>query len=122
MCSVEESECKASFVYAGANGEAECSFAIRDIEDGVPLRRFGVNGLRADWDGFADGDGVYRARLTHGHNAVNGDDFMHTMIQAFTDSVLSDSQDVILGPQDAYLNLELQVQLLQIARDGADAA
>ncbi len=121
-CSVEEAECEASFVYASERGEASVSFVIRDIAQGVPLRRFGANGLMADWDGFADPDGIYRASLAHGSHSLVGDDFLHSMIQSFTESVLERQSDVLLGIEEALLNLELQVDLLRLARDGVDAA
>ena len=98
------------------------SFVIRDIEEGTPVRRFGINGFLADWVGFADSDGIYRATLTHGSDSVSGDDFLHTMIQSFTTSVLDGSTDAIIGPDEALLNLEHQVDLLRLARDGAEAA
>lgn len=121
-CVVEETECRAAFRYSGEVGEADCAFTVRDIEDGAPTRQFGANGFLVSWDGFADDEGVYRARLTHGDRSETGDDFLHTMIQSYTTSVLEGRSDVLLGPEEALLNLELQVELLRIARDGADAA
>ena len=121
-CTIEEAECHASFTYRGDRGTADVSFVIRDIEEGTPVRRFGINGFLADWVGFADSDGIYRATLTHGSDSVAGDDFLHTMIQSFTTSVLDGSTDVIIGPDEALLNLEHQVDLLRLARDGAEAA
>jgi predicted dehydrogenase len=122
LCEVEEAECCASFTFVGDKGTADCSFTIRDIEDGTPVRRFGVNGFLAEWDGFADSAGIYRATLTHGDHVVSGDDFLHTMIQSFTQSVLDGRDDILLGADDALLNLELQVDLLRLARTGASAA
>lgn len=120
-CCVEEDTSRASLVYLGDQGEAKVAFTIRDITDGVPLRRFGVNGLMVDWDGFADAEGVYRATLRHGEHSVSGDDFLHMMIQAFMFSVLEGRTDVLLGAPEALLNLEMQVELLRLARTGADA-
>ena len=121
-CTVEETECRASFRYSGDQGKADVSFVIRDIVEGEPTRRFGINGFLADWVGFPDSDGIYRASLTHGSDSVSGDDFLHRMIQSFTTSVTEGSTDAILGPDEALLNLQHQVDLLRLARDGAEAA
>ena len=96
-------------------------FTIRDIEEGTPIRRFGINGFLVDWDGFADDGGVYRATLTHGERSVAGNDFLHTLIEQFTSSVL-DGGPVAIDADQALLNLELQVSLLRLAREGAHAA
>lgn len=122
FCAVEEAECSASFTYSGEKGAGEVSFVIRDIVDGTPLRRFGLNGFLADWDGFPDDDGIYRASLSHGATSVSGDDFLHTLIASFTQSVLDGTTDVPLGPDEALLNLEMQVDLLALARGGSEAA
>ncbi|MBS10116.1 MAG: hypothetical protein CME19_00755 [Gemmatimonadetes bacterium] len=121
-CTVEEAECKASFAYEGELGSGHTSFTIRDIVDGAPMRRFGVNDFLVDWDGFADEDGIYRASLSHGDQTVSGDDFLHTLIQSFSASVAEGRTDVAAGPDAALLNLEMQVELLRLARTGADAA
>ena len=121
-CLVEETECRASFTYAGDQGKAHVSFVIRDIVEGEPTRRFGINGFFADWAGFADSDGIYRASLTHGTESVEGDDFLHTLIQSFTQSILDKNTDVLIGPERALLNLELQVDLLRLARGRPEAA
>ena len=122
LCRVDEAECQASFRFAGEKGLADCSFIIRDIAEGIPLRRFGVNGFLVEWDGFADPDGVYRASLKHGDRVVSGDDFLHTMIRSFTTSVREGRSEVVLGPDEALQNLQIQVDLLRLARDGSDAA
>jgi predicted dehydrogenase len=121
-CRVEEAECTSSFEYESTTGRSRVSIVLRDIVDGVPLRRFGVNGFMAEGDGFADENGIYRARLTHESQTVSGDDFLHTMIRDFTASVLADSDDVAVGYQDALLNLEHQVDLLRLSRESASAA
>ena len=121
-CSVEEAECRASFDYKTAAGRAKVSFVMRDIEEGIPFRRFGVNGFSVDWDGFADADGIYRAVLKHYDNKVTGEDFLHAMIGGFTDAVLNGKKDLILSGSDALLNLEHQVDLLRLARERTQAA
>ena len=120
-CSVAESECHASFRCAGSNGTANIRFTIRDIEDGTPPRRFGINGFLVDWDGFADEGGVYRATLTHRERSVSGNDFLHALIEQFTTSVKRGGP-VAVDADSALLNLELQVALLRLAREGAHAA
>lgn len=122
VCRVEQDECRALFEYEGLEGRSSVSIVLRDIVDGVPLRRFGVNGFLADWDGFADENGIYRAQLTHGSHTVSGEDFLHTMIREFTASVLSGRDNVLVGHQEALLNLEHQIDLLRISREGASAA
>jgi predicted dehydrogenase len=121
-CRVEETECQASFDYDGESGRTHVSFVLRDVAEGVPLRRFGVNGFLVDWDGFADGDGIYRARLTHKDQSVSGEDFLHTMIREFTESVLSGDVGDTVSAQEALLNLEHQVELLRLSHEGASAA
>lgn len=122
ICTVEEAECTAAFTYVGDRATIDVTFAIRDIVEGTPLRRFGVNGFLVDWDGFADEDGVYRASLTHGDHSIRGNDFLHTMIDRFSAAALEGRSHVLVGPEEALLNLELQVELLRKARVGTDAA
>ena len=121
-CLVEEAECCASFDYKSAAGTTKVSFVIRDIEEGIPLRRFGVNGFCVDWDGYADADGIYRAVLKHQDHRVNGKDFLHAMIGGFTDEVLNGKKNLIVGGADALLNLEHQVDLLRLARERTQVA
>ena len=88
---------------------------VRDIAAGIPVRRFGVNGLVVECEGRPDNQGVYRAVLRQGEREVWGDDFMSLLITQFTE-VARNIQRAPLVPGGVGLrNLELQVQIMQKA-------
>ena len=116
VCEIEERENRARFDYVSGPGRCGVELVMRDIDEGIPARRFGVNGFMVDWEGYVDDDEIYRARLVHGSESVQCDDFLHILVDAFVSCVRgSDGRPVVSGA-DGLLGLEYQVELLRIAR------
>jgi predicted dehydrogenase len=113
---IAERENRLQFDYVEPGGRCRVDVVLRDIDAGVPARRFGVNGFLVDWDGYADDQGIYRARLTHGSDEVCCDDFLHLLIRAFVEGVKGRPEGVIVPGEVGLRNLELQAGLLRLAR------
>jgi predicted dehydrogenase len=116
QCAIDERENRARFDMVKDAQRCQVDFVLRDIDAGTPIRRFGVNGFWVDWQGYADADGVYRAKLTHGDTSVRCNDFMHILIEDFSKRVLGDGGHIWVTGQDALQNLKDQVELLKLAR------
>jgi hypothetical protein len=75
-----------------------------------------VNGFIVNWEGYADDQGIYRAKLTHGEHEITCNDFMHTLIERFTLAARGRGGEVIVPGDAGLLNLEFQVELLRRAK------
>ncbi len=118
VCEIEERENRARFDYVTAEGRCSVDLVLRDIDEGTPVRRFGVNGFSVDWEGYADESGVYRAMLTADGTEVRCNDFLHTLIERFVAAVRGDGDRAVVTGEEGLLNLEQQVELLRLAQGG----
>ena len=114
-CAIGERENRARFDVITSEGRCDVRFVLRDIDEGVPARQFGVNGFLVNWEGFADDEGIYRARLVHGDEAVICRDFMHILIDEFGKHVRGEGGRVVVSGADALKNLQYQIALLKLA-------
>jgi len=114
-CTIGERENRAVFGVKTSEGICDVRVVLRDIDEGVPMRRFGVNGFLVYWEGFADACGIYRARLTHGDETVVSNDFMHILIDEFGQFVRGEGGRVMVSGVDALVNLKYQIALLKQA-------
>ena len=114
-CAIDERENRARFEVVTPEGRCDVRFVLRDIDEGVPVRQFGVNGFLVNWEGFADEEGIYRARLVHGDEAVICRDFMHILIDEFGKHVRGEGGRVVVSGADALKNLQYQIALLKQA-------
>ena len=114
-CAIGERENRARFEVVTPGGRCDVRFVLRDVDEGVPVRQFGVNGFLVNWEGFADEEGIYRARLVHGDEAVVCDDFMHILIDEFGKHVRGEGGRVVVSGADALVNLQYQIALLKLA-------
>lgn len=114
-CAIGERENCASFEVVTPKGRCDVRFVLRDIDEGVPVRQFGVNGFLVNWEGFADDEGIYRARLVRGDEAVICDDFMHILIDEFGKHIRGEGGRVVVSGADALKNLQCQIALLKRA-------
>lgn len=110
-CVIGERENRAFFDYVTPQGRCVVTFVLRDIDEGIPKRRFGVNDFLVDWSGYPDAAGIYRARLTHGAESVDSDDFLHILIAEFANVICGDGGRVVVPAEDALLNLQYQIDL-----------
>lgn len=114
-CTIGERENRARFDVITSEGGCDVRFVLRDIDEGVPVRQFGVNGFLVNWEGFADDEGIYRARLVHGDEAVICRDFMHILIDEFGKHIRGEGGRVVVSGADALKNLQYQIALLKQA-------
>ncbi len=117
FCEIEERENRARFDYVSPGGRCAVDLVLRDIDEGIPARRFGVNGFLVDWEGYADAGGIYRARLVHASESLQCEDFLHILIEAFVSSVRDPDCRPVVSAKDGLLGLEYQVELLRMARE-----
>ena len=108
-------EVRARFSFADAAGSCRCEIIVRDLHEGQPLRRFGVNGFLVDCEGRSAPDGTYCSVLSTGESALVGDDFMSLLIARFADAAMQPKLAPLVSGEVGLRNLELQLQILQNA-------
>ncbi|MDA0745282.1 MAG: Gfo/Idh/MocA family oxidoreductase [bacterium] len=104
---------RAEFLCTGPQGDCRVELVLRDIAEGSPVRRFGVNDFLVDWEGYADEKGVYRALLKHGEDVIRCNDFLHLWIESFARVVRGEGGAVPVSGEDGLRNLEYQVEFLR---------
>ncbi|MBT4498230.1 MAG: Gfo/Idh/MocA family oxidoreductase [Gemmatimonadetes bacterium] len=104
------------FDFIAPQGSCSCEIAVRDRDEGSPVRRFGVNGLIVDCGGRADAEGVYRSVLSLGDEEVLGEDFMSLLIGCFVEAVRTPGAALPVSGEVGLRNLELLIQVLEQAR------
>jgi predicted dehydrogenase len=114
-CVIAERENRAAFDVAHGGGCCRVSIVMRDIDEGEPVRRFGVNGYLVGWRGFPDASGIYRGSLVHDGGEAVGNDFLHRLIERFVGAVKGDGGAPAVTGEEGLRNLELQASLLDIA-------
>ena len=112
-CVTSERENRAHFEMVLGEKRSVVDIILRDIDAGIPMRRFGVNGFHVDWQGYADERGVYRAKLTRDEQAILSNDFMHILIEDFAKKVRGEGGQVWVSAQEALRNLKYQIALLE---------
>ena len=105
----------ASFDFVDGETCCRCHIAVRDIDRGVPTRRFGINGFLAEVTGRVDGRGVYATALRHGDTEILGPDFMSALIRQFKAAVQGAESEPLVSGVTALKNLSLQLQVLKAA-------
>lgn len=115
---VERKRTTASFTYFSASGQP-CAVTLecRNIAEGTPARRFGVNGFLVDCSGKNDDQGIFRALLrTAEGKEVLVEDFVHSSVKRMIRAVtVGDVQPYVTG-ETALRNLQMQVAALRTAR------
>jgi hypothetical protein len=112
-CTLSERENVARFEVTSAQGRCDVDIVMREIVEGDPIRRFGVNGCLAEWRGFPDEQGIYRAGLSHGGQEIVGDDFLHASIKQMVNAVSGAGEGPVVSGEAGLRNLEMQVELLE---------
>ncbi len=114
-CVISERENRAGFECVGPDGRCAVDLVMRDIDEGRPARRFGVNGFEVDWLGYPDAQGIYRAALQHGSEEVRCNDFLHMFIEEFATAVRGEGGRVVVSGEEGLLNLTYQAEILRRA-------
>ena len=108
-------EVRACFSFADSSGSCRCEIIVRDLHEGQPLRRFGVNGFLVDCTGRSAPDGTYCSVLSKGESELIGDDFMSLLIAQFAKAAVQPKLAPLVSGEVGLRNLELQLQVLQNA-------
>ena len=109
-------EVNACFDFLAGRQTCRCRIVVRDIDSGVPLRRFGINDFLVDVGGRDGADGVYEAVLRHGDEESVGPDFMSLLIRQFIRAVTGEEPAPLAPASRGLRNLELQLQILNASR------
>jgi predicted dehydrogenase len=115
-CRIERKRTTAEFDYARADGSR---VAVRishgNIAEGVPPRRFGVNGFIVNYEGRNDENGVYCAFLEREGKEEKLKDFMQESLERFIAAVRGEGAVLCTG-EEGLANLERQIRLLEHGR------
>ena len=106
------SEAHLIFDFVDGGNVCHSEIVVRDLQEGKPLRRFGVNGFWVDCEGRNDTEGVYRSVLQWRKQEVIGEDFMASLIARFADAVRRVAPEPLVTGETGLRNLELQLQLM----------
>ena len=90
-----------------------CEIVVRDVLEGQPIRRFGINDFIVDCEGKADETGAYRCVLSSEAIEDVGEDFMSLHIAQFMSCVKTPTLAPLVSGEIGARNLELQLQILQ---------
>jgi len=106
-------EARVNFDFIDRDSTCKCDIIVRDLAEGKPVRRFGINGFLVDCEGRTDTDGAYRCVLSHGGREAIGDDFMALHIAQFLQCIAQPDMELLTSGLVGIRNLELQLQVLQ---------
>jgi len=116
QCRIEEKCVQASFLYAGQgqSSPVEARVIVRNVPQGPLVRRLGVNGVLADYQGRADENGQFCAYLTIGDRELKTVDFVQQSLTHFVKAVKSGTEPLVTLSQGV-VNLQMQISILQAA-------
>lgn len=107
--------CRFDYV-SPAGSRTAVEIELGQVDEGTPARRFGINGIPVDYSGRNDPDGVYRSYMTCDGKDTVTEDFMQRSVRAFVESLRNSAMPPLTSGQEGFRNLELQLQLLQLAK------
>lgn len=113
---IDRHKSTAEFDWVSPSGRCSTTISLVDLEEGTPVRRFGINGIVADWEGYRDDRGVYRSLLRYGEHQVRSDDFLSIVVADFVALVRGTGGRIWVDGPTALRNLDVQVQTLLAAR------
>ena len=90
-----------------------CEIVVRDVQEGRPARRFGINDFIVDCEGKVDEMGAYRCVLSSGTIEDMGEDFMSLHIEQFMSCVKNSEFAPLVPGEIGARSLALQLQILQ---------
>ncbi len=109
---LRDAETRTRFDFVGPWGTCPCEIVVRDLIEGQPMRRFGLNDFLVDCTGRAV-DGVYCSVLSTEETELVGEDFMSLLIAQFAEAVQQPDLLSLVPGEIGLRNLELQLQILQ---------
>ncbi len=114
---IKEKEVLAQFTYQPAEGAVcEAEILVRAWCTEKLVRRFGINGLIADYAGRNDEKGVFRTYLTLNGHEGESDDFMYVSLSRFVAAVRGQAPGPLADLAEGYGNQAMQLALLNSGR------
>jgi predicted dehydrogenase len=112
-----ERENRAEFVYHGADGQVcDCEIVVAATLAGPLNRRFGINGIIADYEGRNDDQGVFRTVLRLGDTEAVSDDFMYLSMRELLWAVSGQAPRPLATLAEGLHNEEMQLSILARGR------
>jgi len=114
-CEVGRKETTVNFECAFPSGK-RCAvrFVFVNKKERPFVRRFGLNDVIVDYTGRNDADGVYKTFLSFEGKEYKFEDLMRLCIRSFVNAVRGEGEPLV-SAEEAYRNLELQVELMSKA-------
>lgn len=111
--SLGERQCRARFLYQPDQGEScECELVVGTVLEGPLTRRFGINGVLADYEGRNDADGVFRTYLRYGDTEAESDDFMYLSMRGMLAAVTGQAPAPLASLATGLANEQMQLEIL----------
>lgn len=115
-CHVSRDEVTAEFDFVYTDGCCKVEIATRNWKEGELRRDFSVNGFMIRNEGKPGPNGIYKSFLSYSGVEKMYDDFMHTTIAQFLDSVRERKDGLWSTGREGLRNLELQLEILESKR------
>lgn len=110
-------QCVARFLYQPTSGPAcECEIVVGTVLEGPLTRRFGSNGLLADYEGKNDDQGIFRTWLTLEGQSACSDDFMYLSLRQLWLAATGQAPRPLATLAEGLANQQLQLHLLDRGR------
>ena len=113
-CRIGRDEVTARFTVDAPQGRCEVAIDLRNVTEGTPKRRVGLNDLVADIAGRNDEHGVYRTFLSAGDTHRQCDDLVQMCIRRFLAAVRGEGEPLASG-EEGYKNLDFQLAVFERA-------
>lgn len=114
---IGERQCRARFAYQPRQGPTcACEIVVGTALTGPLTRRFGINGLLADYEGRNDEKGVFCTYLKIGEVERESADFMFLSMQQMLLAVTGQSPRPLATMAEGLVNEEMQIGILARGR------
>ena len=112
-----ERQDRAQFVYVCADGtRCEAEIIVGTVLEGPLTRRFGINGVTADYEGRNDAAGVFRTYLKLDDAEQMSDDFMYLSMRQMLLAVTGQTAQPLATLAEGLHNEEMQIGILARGR------
>jgi predicted dehydrogenase len=97
------------------DNECQVIILLRNVTEGTPARRFGVNGRIVELAARNDAQGIYRTYIRWNGSEQEHQDLVHSSIQRFIAAVQGNGEPLAAG-ESAVENLRLQLEIFRRSR------
>jgi len=119
-CRIEEKQVEATFTYAARDKQAliEARVVVGNVPEGALVRKLGVNGVLADYEGRNDEAGQFCAYLSIGDTELKATDFVQESLLRFVKAVCEGGKP-LMAFADGAANLRMQINILRAGGQSA---